>query len=70
MSGALGGSGSGGATTTGAWSRDLRDLMWRATCWGRVKVAWQTGHLWSPPMMSRAGSGRAEKMTMFFFVVI
>jgi len=26
--------------------------------------------LWSPPMMSRAGSGRAEKMTMFFFVVI
>lgn len=26
-------------------SVDLRDRMWRATCWGRVKVAWQTGHL-------------------------
>jgi hypothetical protein len=32
----------------------LRDLIWRATCCGRVKVAWQTGHLWSPPMLSQS----------------
>ncbi|KAF8193418.1 hypothetical protein BJ912DRAFT_1057600 [Pholiota molesta] len=31
--------------------------MWRATCWGRVNVAWQTGHLWSPPIVVLGRTG-------------
>jgi hypothetical protein len=29
----------------------VRDLMCLATCCGRVKVAWQTEHLWSPAII-------------------
>lgn len=29
----------------------LRERICLATCWGRVKVAWQTGHLWSPAIV-------------------
>jgi hypothetical protein len=34
-----------------AWKQNSRERMWRATCCGRVKVAWHTGHLWSPAMV-------------------
>jgi hypothetical protein len=35
----------------GSWGLGLRDRICLATCCGRVKVAWQTEHLWSPAMV-------------------
>lgn len=32
---------------------DSRERIWRATCWLRVKVEPQTGHLWSPPILNK-----------------
>ena len=45
----------GAAPAPGLLWRELgmcysRDRMCLATCWGLVKVAWHTGHLWSPAM--------------------
>lgn len=48
-----GSNGSGEKWSVGGY---LRDRIWRATCWGRVNVASQTGHLWSPPMCVRCPS--------------
>ena len=30
---------------------DSRERIWRGTCCGLVNVAWQTEHLWSPPIV-------------------
>lgn len=40
------GDGGGAVAVLRQWSREnVRDRMCLATCWGRVKVAWHTGHL-------------------------
>ena len=41
---------------------DGRDRMWRATCWERVKVEPQIGHLWSPAMALRGDAGGVARL--------